>query len=914
MQTTYFTKRSAALGAGLLAAWLPAGTVLADQEASEQATGAIEEVVVIGRYRSAATDVVAERIESAVSVDLLDAASISRLGDSTVAAALRRITGVTVRDEKFVYVRGLGERFSSARLNNAQIPSPDLTRSVIPLDIFPADIIDSLAIFKGYSPELPAAFGGGSLDIRTTRIPDNPVLRINLNTGYNSESTGEQGWRYSGGSDDKWGKDDGTRKLPSDIAQALPQYLGSFSPENILRTLRLEDSSATLADARLINAELATALNRNVNLRTSSLPMDFDAEITGGYKWFLGEQWEVGVLAFGGYERAWRNRDRTLRRVNNPELNFARSERTIDSVNLSGSLNLGVSYTDDHEVGYLGLFLRNTEDEASNSITCVDTQFNDCFAEAPAQGRIYDTRYEQRDLIVHQLNGTHTLGDATLALLPEFLGWLEMARELQFSWYYSDAVAESDIPNETRFSAFETLDPVTGDVRSSSIRLTSSAGEFRFSELEDDVESYGWNFQLPIYRQNWDLTLGTGFDYVRKGRAYQQYSFGLGSTSVGFQGVAQGLPSEVFSDENIFNPATGIQINAGVGGFGTESYLAGQIIDAYYYQFDLLWNSTWRLSGGARWENFQQVAVPVNLNNFTGSRVPLTADELRNSAVNDDDWYPTLALTYIRPGFWADEFQLRLDWSQTVARPDLREISRSSYIDPLTEARVRGNPFLVPSDLSNYDIRGEWYWDNGDNFTIGFFYKDIDLPIETVQGGATEDNILFTFTNAETAWVYGVEIEGLKSLDFASRWVGNWISGFYVAGNITLSDSEIEIGQTGLVGNLTNPKRRLTQHSEWVTNLQLGYDSPNGAHGATLAFNSFGERILFAGINGFDDAYEQPFHSLDLTYSWFATDNVTVKFRLRNLLDEKLEVEQNGVKIIEQTVGMTGLLDLTWAL
>jgi outer membrane receptor protein involved in Fe transport len=899
---------------GALAVALQSGTTLAEDAPIQQASGPIEEVVVIGRYRSAATDVVAERIESDVAIDLLDAESIARLGDSTVAAALRRVTGVTVRNDQFVYVRGLGERYSSTQLNGAAVPSPDLTRSVIPLDIFPADIIDSLAISKGYSPSLPAAFGGGNIDIRTTRIPERPVFYAKLNTGWNSDSD-NKGWTYSGGGDDRWGRDDGTRRLPNEIAQGIETYRGSFSPANILGVLRRAGGSPTIQDAQAINRELATSLNREVDLRQKSLPLDTDVELGGGYRWFLGDDLEVGVLANASYEREWRNRERINRRIISPDLNFSVTERTIDQVALTGALNLGARYTDDHEIGTFSLFLRNTEDEAANGVTCLDSQFNDCFSDvSPTQGRLLNVRFEQRDLRVNQINGTHKLGDATLSLLPDALGFFENVRDARFTWYYSDSRAESDIPSEVRFGLVETLDAPGGSVLTSRMRQTGSAGEFRFSDLFDDVLSQGWAISVPFYGQRWELNLGGGFDYVRKGRRYRQYSLGLGSTDAGFQAVARGTPSEVFSDANILDPANGIQLNLGIGGFGTETYLAGQIIDANHFKFDLLWDSSWRISGGARWEQFQQAAIPVNLLAFDNRRVPLTPEQIEASAINVDDWYPALAVTYIRPGFLSDEFQLRFGWSQTVARPDLREISQSSYIDPLTEARVRGNPFLRQSDLTNYDVRGEWYWDNGDNFTVSLFLKDIEKPIETVQGGATEENILFNFVNAETAEVYGIEVEGLKGLDFLAPRLGDWISGFYLAGNVTLSESDIRIPVAAGVGNVTNESRQLTQHSRWVANLQLGFDSPGGAHGATLAFNSFGKRILFAGIDGFDDAYEQPFHSLDLTYSWFATDNLTVKVRLRNLLDDNLEVQQDGVKVIEQSVGRTGLIDFRWAL
>ena len=880
------------------------------------ASGPIEEVVVVGRFRSAATDVVSERIESEVAIDLLDAESIGRVGDSNVASALKRAPGITVRDDKFVYVRGLGERYSSTQLNGASVPSPDLTRDVLPLDIFPAEIIDALAVTKGYSPNLPADFGGGNVDIRTKRVPEDAVFSVKINTGWNSESS-QSGWTYNGGSEDSWGEDDGTRALSDTLRQGLDQYLGNLNPNSILASLNRANTLPvpTLADADRLNRELALALNRNSDLRETDLDPDLEGEITGGYRWFLTDDLEVGFLALGSYETESRNRNRINRRVNSPELNYSETERTVDTVNWTGAFNFGVRYTDDHEIGTFSMALRNTEDEASNILTCLDGQFNDCNDEvAPAQGRFYSIRFEQRDLRVNQANGTHRLGDATLALLPDWLGFLERVRDTEVTWYYSDAEAESDIPNEARFGLVELLDPASGAVISSQVRATASAGEYRFSELYDDVESYGSAISVPFYWDRAELTLTGGYDYVRKGRSYEQYAFGLGSTAAGFNVVAEGTPSEVFSDSNIRDLSTGIRVTAGLGGTGLESYLAGQITEAQYYEFDLLWDATFRLSGGARQEWFEQLSVPVDLLAYTTPRVPVSPAELEQSAINDDEWYPALAATWIRPGFWGDEFQLRAGWSRTVARPDLREISRSTYIDPLTEAQVRGNPFLISSELDNYDLRAEWFWDDGDNFTVSLFLKDISSPIETVQGGATEENILFNFVNADAAEIYGVELEGLKGLGFLSNWAGSWVEGFFLSGNLTLSDSEIDITPGPGVGNVTNETRRLTQHSEWVANLALGYDSPNGRHGATLAYNAFGERILFAGVNGIDDAFEQPFHSLDLTYSWFTTDHLTFKLRVRNLLQDELEVRQQGVTVLEQEVGMTWLFDVSWSI
>lgn len=913
-----------AAGLGSLGLFLSGPGLAQEGDASGLAIGSpMEEIVVVGRQRSAATDVLSERIEESVAVDFLSAEAIGRVGDSDAASALRRVPGLTLVGGKFVYVRGLGERYSSAQLNGAEVPSPDLTRNVLPLDIFPADVIDALAVHKGYEPSLPAAFGGGNVDIRTKRVPEDRVFSLTVGSGWNTES-GDDGLDYPGGDDDIWGTDDGTRALPTQIEQAIQTYRGSFSPSNILATLRRDGSPASIADARRVNAELATALNRDVAVRETGMDPDLNLQGTAGYRWFLTDRLEFGFLALGAYDSSWRNRERINRRITNPETDFARTLRTTYEVDMTGNFNLGARWTSDHEIGSTLLFLRNTEDDANRSLTCNQGQFNDCFDPSnPQRGEVTSTRYEERDLLVNQFSGEHRLGQDTLDALPGMLEpvrpLLEALQGLGGSWYYSDARAETGLPGETRISAVQRLDGPDGNALDSEIRLTTTAANFSFSDLQDEVESYGWRLNYPLYGSGWDLEFAGGYDYARKGREYQFVNIGLGSTNPALDLVNSGTVSEVFGNDVLLNPIYDTQLLLGAAQFGTESYFAAQITEAGFGSFDLLLNDTWRIAGGVRYEEFVQVGVPVDPLAFDTSRIPLSAEEIANSAILTDDYYPSLALTYIRPNFLADEFQLRLGWSETVARPDLREISESTFIDPLTEARVRGNPALVPSDITNYDIRAEWFWAQGDQLTVSLFWKDIDAPIETVRGAATEDNILFGFINAETAETYGIEFEGLKSMGFLAGWFGDWTETLYVSGNLTLSDSELNLGAATGAGNLTNTVRRMTQHSEYVVNLQVGWDSLDNRHGLTLAFNTFGERIYFAGINGFDDAFQQPLDSLDLTYSWYPTDEITLKFRARNLLDDTIEIEQpdsegRPVTVLEQQIGTTLSASFKWAL
>ena len=899
--------RRTLLGLSAAAAGGLGGPAVSQEESPDgipAAAARLEEVVVTGRQYSAATDVVQERIEAEVATDIVGAEQISRVGDSTVSLALRRLPGVTLVGDQYIYIRGLGERYSSTTLNGAYVPSPDLTRNVIPLDLFPAEIVETISIQKGYSPDKPAAFGGGNVDIRTRGIPDDFVVNLQVGTGLNSDST-DAGIGYPGGNDDALGKDDGTRALPGEVTAAIDEFQGNLSATSILGALLRDGGVHSLSEAEAINRQIATSLNRDLDFREESLDPDVSLEGSVGNSWYLGdaEQWRIGALALGDYKNQWRNRERINRSASEPDVDVDVTQRTTHQVVMTGSLGLGVDFADEQRVEANYIFLRNTEDDASLTL---GNNFN-FRRDSGDQLRNYRVRYEERELELFQLRGSHRIGPETLGMVDDLVG-LSALTDLRFDWYYSDALATTGIPNEVLFSAADKVDPATGELISTSIRSSISASEFRFTDLTDDVTSYGTALSMPFAPGKFRIEVAGGYGYYQKGRSYIQTQLGLGTTASAALPILQGTPGEVFTDANVLDPVNGFQLS--LGGIGTESYLAGEAVTAAWGKVDLLWNDTWRFMGGVRWEDFERVTVPVDPFQYdTGvGKILVPPDQLDSIATASDDYYPAAAVTWIRPDFWAEEFQLRFNWSETVARPDLREVSGATYIDPLTEARVRGNPDLVDSELANFDLRGEWFFGNGNNFTVSLFYKDIANPIETIEGAGTDDNVSLTFINGDEAQVYGVEFEGLANLGFASG--GGWSDAFFVSGNLTLSDSEITIGDAA--PGLTNNKRRMTQHSEYVANLQVGYDSPGGAHSASLVYSVFGERIFFAGRNGADDAYEQPFNSLDLVWSWFPTDALSLKLRLQNLLDEQIEIEQGGVIVLEQTVGLTTKLDLSY--
>lgn len=855
-----------------------------ENETSLIAPPVMEETQVIGRLVTGAENLAIERQEQAVATDYIGADQIGRIGDSTVALALTRVPGVTLIDNKFVYVRGLGERYASTTLNGAMVPSPDLSRNVLPLDIFPTSIVESLAIQKVPSADKPAAFGGGSVDIRTTGIPEDFLFHVELGTGFNTQA--DDVLTYDGGEDDRWGQDDGTRALSDAIDDAIGLYRGNFNANNIRNT----DSLDSLGEAREVNRNLATELNRDVTVYEDDAEPDIDAEINLGNVFYLPSGMEFGFLAGAAYDSGWGHEEIVERNLTEPDQQFALEEESTYSVSVTGNLGLGFKLNSENSIETTSLYLRNTDDETS-----VRNYFNANRQLASGRGfRETELRYEERELEVHQVHGKHELGGETLDVIG--LDALSFLEGLSFNWYVSDSEASTDLPNEVTADSDIQTDPETGVVQSSSLGAGDSAVTYRFSALRDYVDSNGWTLAMPFELHDFEVEVSGGMDYWQKSRTYEQLELYLGSSSIsGSDPVLRQPLGQVLSDDNILNPDYGFQLS--VSGDNANSYIAANKVNAAFGKLDVTWDYTLRAVVGVRWEDYQQVNLPWDPIEFDGSQFPgsesgdpeKVADYFRNATYANDDTYVSAALTWMLQDFWAQDFQLRASYGETTVRPDLREIASSNYRDPLTGISVTGSPDVVPSTIDNWDLRAEWFFSNGDNFTASLFYKDIQNPIEMFEAAAADDNIAAEIHNAESAELTGVEFEFLKTLGD----VADVLEPFFVQGNLTLLDQELVVGDRADAA--TNAVRPLQGASDQVLNIVAGFDSYDGKHAATVSYNAFSERLFFAGRLGKPDSYEQPFQSLDFTYSYYPTNHFTVKFKAQNLLDEELILERTNV-------------------
>ncbi|MDA0678740.1 MAG: TonB-dependent receptor [Proteobacteria bacterium] len=872
---------------------------------------AIEEVVVTGRFISSSQQLVNERMTDAFATDLLGADTIARLGDSTVGAALRRIPGLSLVDDKYVYIRGLGERYSASSLSGAQIPSPDLTRNVIPLDVFPTSIVESLRVQKSWSPDLPANFGGGAIDIRTKGIPDGFIASFEVGSGSNSEASGS-GLSYQGGSDDKWGTDDGTRALSTDLQNSIDLYQGEIGVQSLLSTLRGSDQTVTLADAQALNRSLGTELNRNIAPQDKSLPADVSLRGSIGNNWMLREDWEFGAIVSAAYQTNWRNTIAEARNFNFPDERTDTEKETTQSVTMAGTASFGLKFLDEHEIETTTLWLRNTDDE-----TAVTDYFNENREKSDGLGwRNYRFQLEERSMLTNQIRGSHYLSDSTRDRLPDFVSGLvgSLPTETEITWFFSDSTAQTEIPNQLDIASQTTTDPATGAVLNEAVTLSSQAAAFRFTDLDDEVQNYGWAATVPFETRRTRIELSGGWQHARKVRTYQQTQFSLGALSVADPATLELPLDQVFSDSVIQDPANNFVFDR--QGANNESYFAATMTDGVFGAIDWTLDDTWRIAAGARWEDYRQAAVNWNPFGYSEADPQVTTDpeELRQGVVTEDKVYPSAALTYMSD-LWAETFQLRFGWSETAVRPDLREITGSSYIDPITGDLTRGNPGVTPSAVTNYDVRGEWFFGNGDNLTVTLFKKDIDKPIEFFESAASDTTIAREILNSNEATVEGLEVEFLKALGF----IGGPFETLFVQGNVTMQNSELVCDANAAdfaceADAPTNPVRPLSGASDYVANFMLGFDSPDSKHTASIMFNVFGERLYVAGRNGSPDGYEQPFNSLDLTYFWYPTDTMTLKLKAQNVLNETITIERDGVVVFEEDPGTTISLSFNWSL
>lgn len=817
---------------------------------------ATEEVEIVEEADKASLEgIILARQRASVASDSVGRMEISKSTDRNAAQAAQRIVGATVVGGRFVYVRGLGERYTNARLNGVPLPSPEPDRAAVPLDMFPSGILQSIGVDKMFSPDKPADFAGGSVGIETREIPNEPLLQLSARLSYNSQSTFRERLSSRGGNLDWLGIDDGTRALPDGF------------PKGYLGTSKASDEERRQA---------GLALNSYMSAQRSNTPPSFSLSAVGGSSWDLGENRKFGLVGALSYGQGYSiRRDEYLRLFNvldaqnrNAPLQVLRNYRVTTgnvNVNWGGFASATFRFSPQHRVSLSGL--RST---LSDNRTQYITGFHQ-----GQNANIHATRlnFVTRALNLGLLTGEHyfpALGDAEL-------DWnLVLSSATRDEPDRRDVVWADNLLN-TNDNYYFTQAP--------------ESGRHFFSEQAENQIGGGFDWSQPLGGNDSKLKVGglvslRDRNFTSRNLPFWRHRRNNWITDRPCQpGQIDACNDALFRPENI---GTLFELNEQTQ--PQDSYDATLNIYSGYAMADLGLGSQVRVLAGSRVEHTLQTVDPYD--QFHGEGPP-TREEPERARISQTDWLPALIAT------WSPmkKTKLRAAVTRTLARPQLRELAPFDFQDFFGGRLTGGNPNLELTSITNVDTRLEHFPTPRDVLAFSLFYKDFRKPIEPVilAGG---DGGSMTFENASGASLIGVELEARRSLEFLT----SALHDFTVITNLTLAHSRIQVPTGGSI-SLTNASRPLVNQAPWVFNFALDY--AGDALSARLLYNVVGPRVVQVGALGLDDVYEHPRSILDLTIQK-KLGGLAIKLEGNNLLNARV--------LQTQGCGSPGVFGSTWHL
>jgi len=871
-----------ALAVAALAAAGPGVRVALAQDNPAPAAPRIEEVFVLGEF------IPDEKRDTSEISNVLNADDMALLGDSDVASALERVSGLTLVGGSYIYVRGLGERYSSTLLNGSPISSPVPFQKTMPLDIVPNTLVGSLLVQKTYSPEYPGDFSGGVVVIRTKTVPEENYLILKVTTGGNSQSTDGDGLTYKGGAQDNSGWDDGTRQIPKNLRKVTPDEFNAVTyPQS---------------------AAYGNSFYDYWDVKEKKLNPDIEGEGSFGYRLPLSGEMAIGLIGAGQYVNQWRNTDTDLRRYEftgvdggaNQTVDYDRQE-TEQIVDVTGFTTLGFELNRDHSLALTWTLLRRTTDtvQQDKGLSSEDNVANG----TPVQSEFY--QWVENQIQTFQLAGDHYFTNLS---------------DTNITWRAMTGKAWRKAPDTRSYTYAENRDGLQEMVTTS----RQAAGDLRevyrspdrsYSYQDDNLDELGLDLVTPFTLFDTDMTVKTGASTYEREREVNDRLFRFDINNNAPDYIALETPNQLFGTPNWQNNYLSARdfTDGAANASGIYPYAKSkEQVDAYYLGLEVQVTDRWRLQGG-----FRQEEVDLKADAWGGN---IEEGTVNNVSQNYSDTLPAFSSTLE----FLENMQWRLAYSETRNRPSLLEITGSTVRNPADGNLYRGNVYLEQAELKNYDSRWEWYFGGADSMSLGAFYKEFDNPIEL--GKVLAQGDIYTWFNADKADLKGVEYELRKELLF-----GEWFdlsqawNYFTLAGNATWMDSKVTLlggGETAedvpLTGDrrlapLYSNERKLTGQSDWIGNLQLIYEDPGGGFKTSLSYNYTDERIVLVGERNAPDIIEDARSQVDMlvSYSFEALEqDLEVEFKAKNLTDEKIKWTQGGRLYEEWKPGITWSLGL----
>lgn len=781
---------------------------------------ALEEVVITATVRQESISALYAQQKNSISISSgITSELIRRTPDRSTSEVLKRVSGASIQENKFVIIRGLADRYNSSILNNAVLPSSEPDRKAFSFDIIPANLIDRIVVNKTASADLPGDFAGGVIQVITRDVPEENFLNASVSFGYNNQATFQDFTSNARNKFDFLGFDDGSRKLPSG-------FPGSFQAYNPLSN----------ADKAKFSTQVK---NSYPEVTQMALPTQ-NHQLTWGRKKELKSGASFGNVISLSYRNA-----QNMAIAERKDYEFSGDPFYEYSENISKySSNLGAlanfAYIKGgNKLAFKNIYNRTFEDNYTDRTGFTTDNIQDV--------RLNNSDLTTKSLINSQLEGDHQLGK----------------KQVKLTWNLNYARVERDQPDQRSMDYRRSLGS------QEPFRIIDRNTRRLFSDLEEDTYGAQAAVSIPVKMFSQQSTFKIGALKQLKQRDFNAriFNYLFVGPSV-FEKSYTGLPKD-----QIFAPG-----NINENGFvlteftnNTDSYNANSDLNAGFLLLDNKLGEKFRVSYGARFEQFAQT---LNAIDFSGQAIAAKQDNF--------DVLPSANLTYSLNA----KSNIRLSGSQTVSRPEFRELALFNYYDFISQTSVTGNPYLKRAKIFNGDIRYELYPSASETFTVSAFYKNFNDPIEQrVNSNSTPVVRGINYLNANQATSLGIELDFRKKLDFLGDKA--WLDNLTAFANASYIDSKV-LGE-GI-------DRPLQGQSPYLINAGLQYFSPKTAITFTSVYNRIGQRIFLVGYQGYPDIYENARDVLDFQISKrVLKSQAEIKLNIGDILNQNTVFYQNNV-------------------
>ncbi len=782
-------------------------------------------------------------------LDAISSEQIRKTTDGLTSDVLKRVTGVTIIENKFVNVRGTSERYNVAQLNNTNLTSTETEKKAFSFDLLPASLIENASVIKSYTPDLPGNFAGGIVQLNTISFPENLKILLGYSSSY-TENTSLRSFSTYSNKTNFLGFDNGSRNIPSNFPVDLSK--SGLTREEINN---LAKSFKNIWSPYTIKAPLNQSFSFMIGDGATLIGQQFGFVAAFNYK----SDYKNSYLQLNEYEASGEKR-----------FEYSGAKSHI-SKNLGALLNFSYKVSGNHQFNLKNLYSHSSDDEVSQ---LQGFQYTDAGKEQIQTA----LRYIERDIISTQLSGEHFLP----TLNETKIDWrISLNNSSKNEPDYRRIYYARDIGEDVPFAAVLGFQP-----------NLKNGGRF-FSKLYD--KSRGASIDLKTKLYSMKFKLGLSYDKVKRNFASRLISVIINAPGNGFTDFnLLYLPlDKIFNPENFRR--NGFSIDEYVN--GTNNYSASEEIFASYLMTEVpvrLLEQEISIISGLRLENALQ---KINSMDLSG-KIPIS------NQLKKIDLLPSLSLLYKIN----EKTNLRLSYSQTLNRPELRELAPFAYFDFETQTSIRGNPDLQRSFIKNYDLRIESFPGLGKLISASLFYKKISNAIEKVVVTGSALGSERTFMNSDNAEIYGLEIEGRFTFGFISDYLEN----LSINGNYTRIKSLVKVKATETT--IARENRPLQGQSPYIVNLGLFFTEPSLGSSISLFYNRIGERIIEVATAYQDDIIEKPRDVIDLKISQNILSGFSLSFGIKDILAKNIEFVQGNLPARTIKTNSTYSLGITYKL